>query len=278
MQCIELLQEATHENAGYPDSLLKQITDPLDEAFDFDNADVRLCMEIFIHTQNASRESYELICEAVKRHTPTFVPISWAKMNRNLAAWTGIHLMRYDMCPKGCVGYTADFEELQNCPSCGESRFDPIALALGKKVSRQQFFVMPPAPQLQSRWVHPVRAQQMKYGINTLRNNADLREEHDGMLPEFTDVFSGASILDHFTDKNIKDWDVMALYGCDGAQLYASRTSDCWFGALVILNLPPDRRYKQEEVCPVLIIPGPHCHEPTPATSSHVCDTAQEHQ
>jgi hypothetical protein len=156
MQCIELLREATHENAGYPDSLLKQITDPLDEAFDFDNADVRLCMEIFIHTQNASRESYELICEAVKRHTPTFVPISWAKMNRNLAAWTGIHLMRYDMCPKGCVGYTADFEELQNCPSCGESRFDPIALALGKKVSRQQFFVMPPAPQLQSRWVHPV--------------------------------------------------------------------------------------------------------------------------
>jgi hypothetical protein len=260
MQCIEILQNATHENAGYPEGLLQQITQPLQEAFDMNDPDIRLCVEIFIHTQNASRESYELICQAVHRHNPAFQWLTWAKINRRLASWTGVHLMRFDMCPKGCVGYTGDFSDLENCPDCGESRYDTIALAVGKKVSRQQFFVVPPAPQLQARWVHPDRAQQMKYGVNAMRENIKLQDNNNGTMPHLNDVFSGACILDHFEDpdKGVGDWDVMALYGCDGAQLYASRMSDCWFGALVILNLPPDRQYKQEEVCPVLIIPGPH--------------------
>jgi hypothetical protein len=258
MQFIDLLRGATHENSGYPDELYEQIFNPLHEAFDFEQPDVRLCMEIFIHTQNASRKSYQLICAAVARHNPDFEPVSWDKMNHSLASWTGIHLMRFDMCPKGCVGYTGDYSALTKCPDCGESRHDEVALELGKHVARQQFFIMPPGPQFQARWLHPSRARDMKYGFKTMQENIQLRDENRGHLPKSNDVFSGAAILDHFERGRVNQHDVMGLYACDGAQLYQSQNSDCWFGSLVILNLPPDMRYKQEHVCPVLIIPGPN--------------------
>jgi hypothetical protein len=258
MQFIELLRDATHENSGYPDDVYKHIFDPLNEAFGFEQPDVRLCMEIFIHTQNASRESYELICAAVARHNPLFEPVSWDKMNRNLASWTGIHLMRFDMCIKGCVGFTGDYSDAKDCPTCGESRYDLAALQLEKKVPRQQFFIMPPGPQFQARWLHPERASDMKYAVRTMQENIRLRDGNNGQLPTNNDVFTGAALLDHFQRGRIRQHDVMGLYACDGAQLYQSRSSDCWFGSLVLLNLPPKMRYKQEHVCPVLIIPGPN--------------------
>jgi hypothetical protein len=77
MQFIDLLRNATHKNSGYPEEVYDQIFNPLNEAFKFEKPDVRLCMEIFIHTQNASRESYELICAAVARHNPDFELVSW---------------------------------------------------------------------------------------------------------------------------------------------------------------------------------------------------------
>jgi hypothetical protein len=258
MQFIDLLCNATHKNSGYPDDLYNKIFEPLNEAFEFEKPDVCLCMEIFIHTQNTLQESYKLISSAVAHHNPAFEPVSWDQMNCSLAAWTGVHLMRFDMCHKGCVGYTGDFSELTHCPDCGKSCYDLIALQLGKQGPRQQFFIMPPGPQLQACWLHPEHAEQMKYGVQTMQENIEFQDGNGGQLPSHTDVFSGAAFLNHFERGCIAQHNVMGLYACDDAQLYKSWSSDCWFGSLVILNLPPEIRYKQEHVCPILIIPGPN--------------------
>jgi hypothetical protein len=135
MQFIQALQNADHENSGLPQDIYSRIYQPLKEAFTLDDHAARLSLEIFIHTQNASRESYDAICKAVQHYAPTFTPTSWAQMNKNLASWTGIHLLYYDMCPKGCFAYTAHLSELTHCPKCGEERYDAIKLQAGKQVA-----------------------------------------------------------------------------------------------------------------------------------------------
>jgi hypothetical protein len=54
MQFIELLCRASHENSQLPEDLLDRIYNPLSKAFDMEDADVRLCVSVFIHTQNGS--------------------------------------------------------------------------------------------------------------------------------------------------------------------------------------------------------------------------------
>lgn len=44
----------------------------------------------------------------------------------------------------------------------------------------------------------------------------------------------------------------------DGAQLYEMKQSDCWIYIWVILDLPPDLRYKKKHVLPGGFIPGPN--------------------
>ncbi|EDR02848.1 uncharacterized protein LACBIDRAFT_307987 [Laccaria bicolor S238N-H82] len=55
------------------------------------------------------------------------------------------------MCPNSCIAYTGPFAKLEVCPTCEESRYDPIKLkSSGSRVkqSQQQFYTMPLGPQL----------------------------------------------------------------------------------------------------------------------------------
>ncbi|KAF8510674.1 hypothetical protein BU17DRAFT_55176, partial [Hysterangium stoloniferum] len=49
---------------------------------------------------------------------------------------TGIYSMMHDMCPNTCIAYTGPLENLNNCPKCGQSRYDTqILAATGKQVA-----------------------------------------------------------------------------------------------------------------------------------------------
>ncbi|KAG2056754.1 hypothetical protein BDR06DRAFT_981180 [Suillus hirtellus] len=59
-------------------------------------------------------------------------------------------------------------------------------------------------------------------------------------------------------DGHIKENNVVLMVSLDGAQLYASKQSNCWMYIWVIINLAPNKRYQKIHVCPGGFIPGPN--------------------
>jgi hypothetical protein len=123
MEFVKELEAATLENTGLPAALQEAIRDrvlnPLQEAFQIEDKDHRLCLDIYLATQHASQWTYEWVCAGVVRHTPTFQPLSWDRMERQIRAWTGVNLVKDDMCIKGCVGFTGPYKDLERCPHAG---------------------------------------------------------------------------------------------------------------------------------------------------------------
>lgn len=77
-------------------------------------------------------------------------------------------------------------------------------------------------------------------------------------LDVYDDVFCGSDYLSAFTGQKIKPDDIVVLLSMDGAQLYASKSSDCWFLIWVLFDLEPGLRYKKRYVLPAAVIGGPN--------------------
>jgi hypothetical protein len=266
MEFIKELEEATLENTGMPANLEASIRDrirnPLQEAFRIDDRDHRLCLDIYLATQHTSRATYEWVCRGVQRHTPTFKPISWDKMERQVKTWTGIDLIKDDMCIKGCIGYTGPYRTLDRCPypKCGEHRYDQEILRVTKgqsRIPRRQFYSLLVGPQLQAQWTDPETARAMRYAANKMREMI-AQAKQTGCVESFDDFTSGSALLERFHKGLIGEDDIMLLFSADGAQLYRHKDSDMWMATFTILNLPPDMRYKMARMLPQVFIPGPN--------------------
>jgi hypothetical protein len=98
----------------------------------------------------------------------------------------------------------------------------------------------------------------MKYGENKLREILD-EALKGGTQPDFEDWCHGADFLKAFHEGHIKKGDPVLMFSIDGAQLYRSKTSDCWMYIWVIFNLDPATgRYKKVGVLFGAVIPGPN--------------------
>jgi hypothetical protein len=257
---VKELREASHENSGLSDEFREHLLNPLQETFQIDDPNHRLSLEIFLATTNASRKSYDLICQAVQLRNPGNRLLSYYQISRKVADWTGIQLVRDDMCVGGCLGFTGPFKDHLTCATCGADRYDPIVLKVSKgkkQVPRQQFYSLLLGPQIQAQWAHPESAKAMRYGVQQLKSNVKAASQNNGEIPLHRDIFSGEAILERFQSGQIKDDDTMLLFSTDGAQLYCNKQSDVWIGIFTMLNLPPNLRYKNTRILPAVIIPGP---------------------
>ena len=54
---------------------------------------------------------------------------------------------------------------------------------------------------------------------------------------------------------DITEHDIVVMVSLDSAQLYSNKESNCWIYVWVILNLPPDQRYKKLHVLPGSLSP-----------------------
>ncbi|ODQ54205.1 hypothetical protein SAICODRAFT_45375, partial [Saitoella complicata NRRL Y-17804] len=196
-----------------------------------------------------------------------------------LAAHTGIKAKVFDCCISSCVAFTGDLKDLEVCP-CGEARkyqhtetkvSAPVppgtfAMADGRQdIPRQQrssaelkprstFVYIPVIPRLAMQWASRERAQTMKTYVSTI-----LRTRFPGVR-DFWDGHIYNKL--RRTGRCFQDVRDMAFLLCtDGVQLVKIKTHGVWPILLINLNLPPDQRYKQENMILVGIIPGPN--EPT---------------
>lgn len=260
---VRALQNASLDDGSHSPEDLDNLRHPPEEVFNID-ADPDLCfsIEIFLAIGNASQKTYHAFREATLRRFPNCGLLSYEQVKRRVAQISGIHPIIRDMCVNSCIAYTGPFRLLDKCPMCSEPRYNQIALQASagqEKVPRQEFYTLPVGPQLQALWHSVEIADLMRYRTRCFESIVEELNKHPGLPMEaYDDVFHGAGLLDAWSDNLMGDHDVCLLFSIDGAQLYEMKASDCWIYIWIVLDLPPELRYKKTHVLPGGFIPGPH--------------------
>ncbi|KAI0365276.1 hypothetical protein BV20DRAFT_902498, partial [Pilatotrama ljubarskyi] len=163
------------------------------------------------------------------------------------------------MCVNTCLAYVGPFAVYEQCPYCGEPRYDAWTLAHSKEVARRTFQTYPLGPQLQAMWASTENARLMKHRAQETTRILAQGRQNPQTVPDYDDVYYGQAYLDAVQDEAnpIRNDEMVLMFSIDGAQLYESKASDCWFYVWVLFDLPPDARYKKRYVLPGAVIGGP---------------------
>ncbi|KAG2099621.1 uncharacterized protein F5147DRAFT_712138 [Suillus discolor] len=80
---------------------------------------------------------------------------------------SGVVPIVHDMCPNTCLAFTGPYTDINHdeCPRCGEERWDTKKSTAQKKVACQTFNTCPVGPQLQALWLHPDHAEKMCWRV-----------------------------------------------------------------------------------------------------------------
>lgn len=258
---INGLRVASLDDENLPDEVLARLRHPIQEPLDISDPDIRFSIKLFLSVGNASQETYTSVREAILERYPDSLVLSFDQVKRKVTELSGVVSVVHDMCPNSCIAYTGPYTNLETCPKCGESRFDPIKLATSegrKKISRQEFHTIPLGPQLQALWRSPESARAMKYQHRQTEIILRQLKDNNGVIPTYEDFYHGRDYLDAVTRGDISPFDTVIVLSIDGAQLYSDKASDCWIFIWLIFNLGPDQRYKKRAVLPGGFIPGPN--------------------
>lgn len=245
--------DSEHERLD-PD-VLDRLRKPEGSCLVVDDPDLRLSLDLFLSVTTASEDTYSSARTAFLRRHPDDEILSYYQVKRLVEDLSGIIPIIHDMCINSCVGYTGPFAELECCPHCGQSRYETKH---GKKVSRKQFSTFPIGPQLQALFRSEDGARSMRYRREyTAKILEELTRNKGQRTSPYTDFFDGSDYIEAVLRKKIADGDIVLVYSIDGAQLYRNRASDCWLYIWIVLDLPPNMRYKKKHILPGAVIPGP---------------------
>ncbi|KAG1846997.1 hypothetical protein DFJ58DRAFT_717251 [Suillus subalutaceus] len=150
------------------------------------------------------------------------------------------------MCINTCLAFTGPFAHLDQCPRCGEDRWDMKKSTGRKKVARQRYDTFPIGPQLQALWRHPDQAQKMRWREDQTKKIFEELKMTGGVPSVYEDILHGKEYLDACRSGKIKDGDSVLMLSIDGAQLFESKQSDCWIYIWVIFDHAPEERYKKK--------------------------------
>ncbi|EKM78019.1 hypothetical protein AGABI1DRAFT_13509, partial [Agaricus bisporus var. burnettii JB137-S8] len=172
---------------------------------------------------------------------------------------TRLHPNYVDMCRNSCIAYTGQYANLKMCPyvkkgkqSCDAPRY------ISSDKPAAQFTVLPVMATIRAMFANHETA-------NLLRHRDRCLKEALSLVAAAKDVplsdFPTSSIhwyhyesLGLFQDSR----DVAFALSTDGAQLTMKKQSNTWVLILILLNLPPEIRYKSNNVIIVLATPGPN--------------------
>ena len=261
VQFVRMVEEAILESQFSP-AELRAFRNPQElRSSPSDDPDLRLSIAFFISTLDhpQSQHSYAAAREAILQRIPESKMLSYDQVKRRATNLSGVITWKDDMCVDSCAAFTGPFAQLEECPRCYKPRYNQEELRKSngkKKVPQKVFTTFPLGPQLQARWKSPQMAQQMFYRREKTRELLEKRARSESYI--YNDVFCGSDYLESVESGNINNYDTVVTLSIDGAQLYCSKTSDCWIYIFVILDLAPDRRYKIRNIVPGGVIPGPN--------------------
>jgi hypothetical protein len=206
---------------------------------------IRLCGHI-------SRANYDRIRLSFRHQLRLFT--LW-KLQKRVAALSGISPEVYDWCSQNCMAFTGRWEQDTHCRRCRRARYNMD----GKPVA--QFDFIPVANRLNALFQDRDLAKLMRY-----------RHEYQSQEGVREDIFDSdgynklcrQNIIINGQDTGRKFFegrrDVALSFLGDGVQIFehGHKASDtCWPMILQNLNLPPSERCKLRNVIPIMVIPGP---------------------
>ena len=159
---------------------------------------------------------------------------------------TRLRPQHLDCCVNSCIAYTGQYSNLTACSHCQESRY-----ASDSYRSRKTFSFIPLIDRLKLQYSNSDRATI----LSTYR--ANLTPSADGSMRDF---FDGDLYRQFHVDqlKLFQDSrDVALQLSIDGVQVTNKRNFEITPVIFINLNLPPDQRYKIENIMASAIIPGP---------------------
>jgi hypothetical protein len=253
MDFIKALEEATLDgpHSNLDSETLERLRNPPRSSPHID-PNLRLGLDLFLATINASQKTYVASRNAILRRHPNDEVPSYEQIRRRIGEITGVVPIVHHMCEKSCVAFTGPFADLTCCPECGEERYESPG------IPKQEFYTIPLGPQLQALYRDPQSAKDMSYRRTRTQEIIRELQQNNGILEGFEDFLHGREYLEAIRTGRITDDDILLMLSIDGAQLYAHRLSDCWICIWVIFEQAPEMRYKMKQVLPAFTIPGPN--------------------
>ena len=261
IEFIKMVRAATLESQSSPEecAALREPKEydpsPVDDCF------LKHAIQNFIDLLGCPEDAYTRVSRNNQELHPEDPVFSYDQVKRKVRKLSGVSTWEHHMCIGGCLGFTGPFSDLEECPNCGEPRYDQAKFIASKglvKEPRKIFTTFPVGPQLQARWRSPETAERMRYRWRKTRELRQERAESGGFTGIYDDVLSGEAYLHAVENGSIRERDIVLMFSIDGAQLYRHKLSDCWIYVWILLDLAPDERYKIRNILPGGVIPGPN--------------------
>jgi hypothetical protein len=181
---------------------------------------------------------------------------------------TGLKPTLVDMCPRSCIAYTGDFQFLSQCTHihnrkvCNEPRYKQKQGPRAIPKPRAQMLYIPITPIIQTHYSVAETSREMRFRDKCLQETLKLLAVAAGVNQKerrYSDFANSEVHVNHYQKLGLfKDArDTAITISTDGAQLTMKKQSNVWLLIVVLLNLPPEMRYRANNIIIPLAIPGP---------------------
>jgi Transposase family tnp2 len=173
---------------------------------------------------------------------------SLRRQSQRLAKLTGIEAQFIDCCRDSCIAFTGKYADATECPYCQQERFQDT----DRKKPWKTALYIPLVPRLRLQYRDAARAEVLTGYRQSL--------EQSGSTNEVQDFFDGRLFRDfHLRELDLfKDPHDVALHlSLDGLQLTNMSNHEVTPVIFMNLNLPPQERYKVDNILAGMLIPGP---------------------
>ena len=174
------------------------------------------------------------------------------RMQRRMMAMSGVEPRRYNCCVNSCCAFVGEYENELLCPYCHESQYN----RQGKP--RRRFTYLPLIPRLVALFMEPELVRKMQYRATRPSGEGPSEDIFDGshyldLLDRLVSV--GGEDLGHRFFSLVTD--IAMGIATDGFCPFKRRKQTCWPIIGFNYNLPPEIRFRLENMFCFGIIPGP---------------------
>jgi hypothetical protein len=214
-------------------------------------------------TSNGTVNAYQKHASVLEDATgvPILSLYSSRKLIKNV---TGFKALQVDICPNSCIAYTGEFEEMTTCPHvlkdhkiCGLPRYHLKKRASSKNKPQAQMMYLPVMATIKAMFANADTSQLMRHRDRCLQQALHVTAAASRSYSDFGD---SQVHMHHYNNMGLfqDSRDVALAISTDGAQLTMKKQSDTWLVILILLNLPPEIRYKFGNIIIAFSTPGPH--------------------
>jgi len=179
---------------------------------------------------------------------------------------TGLMPNYVDMCRSSCIAYTGKYKDLNTCPYihkgvlCGKERYKHRVKPTAMNKPHAQVMILPIKPTIQALYANVDTSRLLRDRDNLLKQALHLIGTAAAATKTFSDFGDSQMHTVHHKHLNLfqDSRDIAFALSTDGAQLTMKKQSNTWLVILIILNLPGELRYKENNTIIPFATPGPH--------------------